>query len=475
MGFLKIFISKNYYNNMKKILTISLIIIFSLICNLNSLSSQCSGTLILLNNNDLENFVQNNPNCRNFKGTVHLKNDFSDVDRFFNVFDTIEGVIIQDSKLDSFIVPLNKEIGKYYIHDNASLSRINLRSNSEGGSLDVEGNMHLTSMSLSFLRIFFYYVKTDTLLKVNIEREAQIYHHVTSGNVIYTGKKLKMYFQYDLNENDSLYNFSKILEHFILDSIDNIRIFNRKKFDCDGVEDIQQINSLYFSNIDTLSLEGFAGVSQTINSFYMGKCHTVLDFQPMEKTKANYITLVNNNGLESLAGLPVSRQMYGLYLAQNQNLSDISRLNEVDDFLDDFIGTSDRVWIRDNPKISFCSYTAICDLVVNLGSPYVNISGNVMDCLDNEKVKAACITSAEEEESSLKKPWLYSDGMSLIMKSDEVVELNIYDVTGKCVKSWHHLAEGYVVDVSFLPYGLYIVQAKDLTGQIKSTKWVKSK
>ena len=452
---------------MKKLLTICLVIIFSLICNLNSLSSQCSGTLILLNNNDLENYIQNNPNCRN------LKNDFSDVDRFFGAFDTIESVIIQDSKLDSFIVPLNKEIGKYYIHDNASLSRINLRSNSEGGSLDVEGNMHLTSMSLSFLRIFFYYVKTDTLLKVNIEREAQIYHHVTSGNVIYTGKKLKMYFQYDLNENDSLYNFSKILEHFILDSIDNIRIFNRKKFDCDGVEDIQQINSLYFSNIDTLSLEGFAGVSQTINSFYMGKCHSVFDFQPMAKTKANYISLVNNNGLESLAGLPASRQMYGLYLAQNQNLSDISRLNEVDDFLDDFIETSDRVWIRDNPKISFCSYTAICDLVVNLGSPYVNISGNVMDCLDNESVKAACITSAEEDDSP-KKLWIYLDGIGLIIQSEEVLQLNIYDVNGKWVKSWDHLSEGTLLDVSFLAAGLYVVQTANLAGHLSSGKLVKS-
>ena len=473
MGFLKIFISNNYYISMKKLLTICLVIIFSLICNLNSLSSQCSGTLILLNNNDLENYIQNNPNCRNFKGTVHLKNDFSDVDRFFGAFDTIESVIIQDSKLDSFIVPLNKEIGKYYIHDNASLSRINLRSNSEGGSLDVEGNTHLTSMSLSFLQIFFYYVKTDTLLKVNIEREAQIYHHVTNGNVIYTGKKLKMYFQYDLNENDSLYNFSKILEHFILDSIDNIRIFNRKKFDCDGVEDIQQINGLYFSNIDTLSLEGFDGVSQTINAFYMGKCHSVFDFQPMAKTKANYISLVNNNGLESLAGLPVSKQLYGLLLVRNENLSDISRLQEVETFVDDFVETNDRVWIKDNPKISFCSYPAICDLVVNLGPPYVNISGNVMDCLDNEGVNAACITSAEEDDSP-KKLWIYLDGIGLIIQSEEVLQLNIYDVNGKWVNSWDHLSEGTLLDVSFLAAGLYVVQTANLAGHLSSGKLVKS-
>lgn len=444
-----------------------------MIYSLNTLSGQCSGTLILNNNNDLENYIQNNPNCRYFKGTVHLKNDFSDVDRFFGAFDTIESVIIQDSKLDSFIVPLTKEIGKYFIHDNVSLSKINLRSNSEGGSIDIASNERLTSMSLSFNRIYIYYVKTDTLLDIEIERDAQIYHHVTNGNIVYSGKKFKMYYQYDLNENDSLYNFSKILEHFILDSIENIRIFNRKKFYCDGVENIQQINFLYFSNIDTLSLLGFAGVRQSINDLYVGKCHNVVDFHPMADTKANYISLVNNNGLLSLEGLPVSKQMYGLYLAQNQNLSDISRLNEVDDFLDDFIETSDRVWIRDNPKISFCSFPAICDLVVNLGPPYVNISGNVMDCLDNESVKAACITSADEIDS-LNKLWIYSDGMGLIMKSDEVVELNIYDVTGKWIKSWHHLSEGTLIDVSFLGAGLYIVQTKNLYGQLSSAKLVKS-
>lgn len=456
---------------MKKILTISLIIIFSLICNLNSLSSQCSGTLILLNNNDLENFVQNNPNCRNFKGTVHFKDDFSDLDRFFSVFDTIEGVIIQDSKLDSFIVPLNKEIGKYYIHDNASLSRINLRSNSEGGSLDVEGNTHLTSMSLSFLQIFFYYVKTDTLLKVNIEREAQIYHHVTNGNIVYSGKKFKMYYQYDLNENDSLYNFSKILEHFILDSIDNIRIFNRKKFDCDGVEDIQQINGLYFSNIDTLSLEGFDGVSQTINSFYMGKCHSVFDFQPMAKTKANYISLVNNNGLESLEGLPVSKQMLGLLLVRNENLSDISRLQEVETFVDDFIETNDRVWIKDNPKISFCSYPAICDLVVNLGSPYVNISGNVMDCLDNESVKGACITSTSDHGYETEQ-WVVVMNQTILFLKDNLKDAKMYDSCGKLIWCQNTPAKGYELDLTSFSSGLYLLQLQDAEDALKTIKWI---
>ncbi len=463
----------------KKISGVSTFALIAFVCWCHFLVGQCSGNLVFNENQDIDSFQFAQGNCPKFQGSITLTGTFTATDDFFEVFDTILSLTITKSQLDSFSMPAGNLIYSYAVKNNPNLKKVSFQNDDDQkivlDGIFLENNPNLTAIELDVSNMFNFYVKTDTLLNVFIQRNAQIRHHATTGNITYSGEKFKMWYQYDLEVNDSLPNFTKILEHFILDSIDNIRILNRKKFDCDGVENIQQINVLYFSNIDTLSLEGFTGVSQTINAFYMGKCHTVFDFQPMSKTKANYITLINNNGLLSLEGLPVSRQMYGLYLAQNQNLSDISRLNEVDDFLDDFIETSDRVWIRDNPKISFCSYPAICDLVVNLGPPYVNISGNVMDCLDNEKVKAACITSAEEEESSLKKPWLYSDGMSLIMKSDEVVELNIYDVTGKCVKSWHHLAEGYVVDVSFLPYGLYIVQAKDLTGQIKSTKWVKSK
>ncbi|HRG21059.1 MAG TPA: T9SS type A sorting domain-containing protein, partial [Saprospiraceae bacterium] len=110
---------------------------------------------------------------------------------------------------------------------------------------------------------------------------------------------------------------------------------------------------------------------------------------------------------------------------------------------------------------------------VNLGSPYVNISGNVMDCLDNESVKAACITSAEEDDSP-KKLWIYLDGIGLIIQSEEVLQLNIYDVNGKWVKSWDHLSEGTLLDVSFLAAGLYVVQTANLAGHLSSGKLVKS-
>jgi hypothetical protein len=218
-------------------------------------------------------------------------------------------------------------------------------------------------------------------------------------------------------------------------------------------------------------LEGFAGVSQTINSFYMGKCHTVLDFQPMAKTKANYISLVNNNGLESLAGLPVSKQMLGLLLVRNENLSDISRLQEVETFVDDFIETNDRVWIKDNPKISFCSYPAICDLVVNLGPPYVNISGNVMDCLDNESVKAACITSTSDHGYETEQ-WVVVMNQTILFLKDNLKDAKMYDSCGKLIWCQNTPAKGYELDLTSFSSGLYLLQLQDAENTLKTIKWI---
>ena len=439
------------------------------------LKGQCSGNLIFNENQDLDSFRVTQGNCQKFLGSITITGDFTAIDGLFEVFDTMLTLNIIKSHIDSFIMPAGNLVYSYAVKNNQNLKKVSFQNAEDHKAvLDgifVEKNPQLTEIKLDVSSLFNFYVKTDTLLNVVIQRNAQIRHHATSGNITYSGAKFKLWYQYDLEVNDSLSSFTRVLDHFILDSIENIRIFNRKKFDCSGVEGIRQINALFFWNIDSLSLQGFEGSKQRINLLYIRDCPNIRDFVPMADTEAKSISLTRIPDLVTLNGLPVSKEMTGLFLVENGKLENIDRLNEVEAFVDDFIEFPNRVGFLDNPKISFCSYPAICDLVVNLGSPYVNISGNVMDCMDNESAKAACITSTADHGFELEK-WVVVSDQNILFLKDDLKSAKMYDSSGKLVWYQNAPTNSYNLDLTSFNGGLYLMQLQDAEGAMQTIKWV---
>ena len=83
------------------------------------------------------------------------------------------------------------------------------------------------------------------------------------------------------------------------------------------------------------------------------------------------------------------------------------------------------------------------------------------------------VSGSDQSESIVAYPNPANDKIYLMTNISGALDINIYDVTGREVVSRIHHNPSDSIDVSGLPAGIYIVQAKDKRGNVSSSKLVK--
>jgi hypothetical protein len=136
----------------------------------------------------------------------------------------------------------------------------------------------------------------------------------------------------------------------------------------------------------------------TINSvgedIILSNLPSVEDFVGMHNIQSLNGTLQIDNcsGLASLEGFEGMTQLNAIVIDNNNNLSNISALGNVD------AGSLNSLTITDNSALSACSISSVCGFVgQTIGAPNGDISGNDSTCADANQVQTVCMASMPVE------------------------------------------------------------------------------
>lgn len=260
-----------------------------------------------------------------------------------------------------------------------------------------------------------------------------------------------------LNSISALGNLEIVGEELVIN-------YNRNLTSLHGLEGISSINGT-LEVIGNHSLEDLTGL-QNISS--IGRSLRIGDYS------------VGNNSIINLEGLENLTSIGQLSISNNQSLTSISELSNLDMMAGQIIITSnnelasiegisniesnsiDNLYIFDNTSLSTCEVLSVCNYLANPNG-VIEISNNAPGCNSQQEVEEACASSISEIGALIglaisPNPFTTSTTISYELQSPQTIRITFYNQFGKLVDRMEQkqsAGKQQVVWTPELPGGVY--------------------
>ncbi|MBA5629180.1 T9SS sorting signal type C domain-containing protein [Moheibacter lacus] len=252
--------------------------------------------------------------------------------------------------------------------------------------------------------------------------------------------------------------------------------FNYNLQSLEGLDNIQSISGrLYFGKND--SLYSFSNLS-SLNSvgelvFIAGTNVTTLGGLENLQYIGSRIIIGDNQNLENITSLNSVNYVGGnVYISENPQLTS---LEGIQNMVISTEGETIGLIFNDNPNLSTCNFPNICEYLSWNSTEYPReISGNTGNCLDEQAVLAACglgISDVENNTTNWNVAYQKNKGSFLIQSNGfQLAEIEVYDLTGKLIKSVQNLNSNQEELRVFTPENVLIIKVKSKEGKVLAKK-----
>jgi len=220
--------------------------------------------------------------------------------------------------------------------------------------------------------------------------------------------------------------------------------YNNNLTNISGLSSLSALSCLYITNNNSLpGLSGFAQLESINNELLIYQNNNISDL----------------NGLQNLSFIGIK-----LDIRENPQIVSLSGIDSVD--LSSIYGLR----IKDNPLLSTCAITSICDLLDN-STASIDIENNAVGCNSQEEVEEACLTGENEMAKDGKDIKIFPNPAieELFISSDKGVKINKINIYNQVGRKVLDITEpvNYNIDVSELSDGLYIIEIVTVETQIR--------
>lgn len=177
-----------------------------------------------------------------------------------------------------------------------------------------------------------------------------------------------------------------------------------------GLENLNYVGSSVniASNSLLMDLNGLNNLDSTAGYFQIISNPLLVDISALSNLKVVHsaIAVINCSSLTNLDGLENLESVDGaIMIYENAMLTDISGIRNIDPTSVKDYGITFGLTIEDNPLLSVCNYSNICDakalVGITPGFTIVSISGNAGDCADAASFDMACLMPLSAREINL--------------------------------------------------------------------------
>lgn len=287
-----------------------------------------------------------------------------------------------------------------------------------------------------------------------------------------------------LISTDSINSFNDITQYF-----NKVQSFNASNiaFTTEGISDFDIIDEISFSNMKELVFtDQDEPMNISLSSIGLTKCQNITGIDNLDTYNSQSLSVVECHTLNDIERLPQSLSSIAIYscnslsrlggemsdvieinLWNNPLLGDISSVENIEDL--------ESIYIEACPLLEFCSYSPICDLLLSSDSDAI-ITDNGVGCSDSLEVLSRC-SSAVDGTKDLKiaiYPNPASDLLHISGLLDLVCsEIQIIDMYGRHICSHainHRNQEFYIGEMLSGSYLYRIVNKGDIVQIGRFTK-----
>lgn len=383
------------------------------------------GNYYFFNQQKIDNFQTNFPNCNEIEGRVEISGS--------NILNLL-GLSVIESIQGDLVITYTDSLE--YLTGLDSLNLI-------GGQLWISQNNNLINLS-------------------------------ALNNLVFVGENLT------IQSNPSLVS----LIHFNNppEIVGGLLIFNANLItNLNGFENISSVGGLNISSNDNLiSLEGLENLTSITGSIHIysnDNLVTIMQLNQVNTTIYN-LKIVGNNRLQNLSGLDnISTISRDLSISSNDSLNNLTALYNLtsigdklniryNDVLTSLEGIDNinagTIWglgITNNPLLSYCEVQSVCGYITNPNSS-VTIHDNGIGCNSKGEVELACITDVtnnQQEKPIFFYPNPAQKKITILNEQGIMIKrINIYNQLGNKVLS--HVYTNNSIDISNLNQGIYIIE-----------------
>ena len=356
---------------------------------------QCpSGDVVLDGQVDVDNFVSTYPNCTEINGYLQLTGNINDISGL-NQLERIESfLLVSNSNIPSLeglenLEYIGSSLGILFTENLNNLSGLS-SLDTIVGNLDILFNENLTSLNgiLSLDSIGGYF---------RVESNPKLVDITSLSTVNINGKVY-------IEDNPLLSNCNVLGICSNLSTIKRLGIISGNASGCNSQTEI--LLSCGFNGC----VASFKSSSQNeINNFNTNflNCDSltgelwiqsadVTDLSPLSNiTSIGYNVRIGSTSVTNLSGLSNVTFKSSLYIYNNNflpNLNDISNAT--------FAPSSNSIYIQNNPQLSSCGVTPICDFLGSGGN--ATISSNSSGCNTQAEVENDCLSALPVELTTFK-------------------------------------------------------------------------
>ena len=409
---------------MKKIL-FSIFVV--LLCYCTDTLAQCpSGPVILITQQDINDFVTTYPNCTEIEGRLEIRGAVNDLSPLSQI--TAVGVdlwLLNNNILPNLqglenLTTIGRSLWIYQSNGVTDLTGLE-NITSVPGELRIGRNSSLTNLTglnnLTSVGTWVWIEDNNNLIGLNdlgnlmtigdylwIESNDKLTNLTGLENLSSIGSSLEIKDNNSLVDLTGLQNLTsiptylQILENNTLTSLNGLNNLNTigtslvigENNWLNDLTVLQNISSLgdrlsIFANNSLSSLQGLNNIVSVAN-FVVIDDNPLTDLQGLESLNSigSFLKIQDNDLITNLNGLASLNTIQGdLSIRYNNVLTDITGIENIN-----YTDITD-LHINQNPQLSVCEVSNICDYLDNNGS--VTITGNALGCISLEQVSNACM------------------------------------------------------------------------------------
>ncbi len=440
--------------------------------------------IIFVNQNQIDSFQINYPNCTEIEGNVFIHGNLTNLNGL-SVLTSIGGELafIQTTSLLDLtgLNNLTSVGGKLTIHLNWDLTSLNGLENLStiNGRLTVMQNFDLTNIdglqNLNSSSISDLIICENPLLSNCAVQSICNYLSSPNGTVIiYSNED-------DCNNPPEIANSCEIslqclpygdyyfytqeeIDNFHVDYQDcneiqgNITIAKKNIANLNGLIGVVSISgNLFFASVDSLtSLSGLDSLHSVGGGFIVDGylLSNLQGLNNLESIGGNLVIRSCNNlaDLSALQNLTVVNGI--LAIDYNASLTTLNGIQNIDANL--LTG----LFIHSNPNLSTCEVQSICNYL-EYSNDTIVIHSNTYGCDNPEEVKTACGNTGFLNKNIIYEHLLYPNPTDNLVHFSlsldyTISNVNIYNPIGKKIMHFDMIENS--IDVSLLPSGLYIIE-----------------
>lgn len=275
-----------------------------------------------------------------------------------------------------------------------------------------------------------------------------------------------------ISDNQSLINLQELNSLEIIG--DRLVISNNNNLESlEGLENLMEIGSyLEISSNEVLTnIQALSNITHLNDLLNIDNNPNLESLQGLNNLVSigfdfpGQLLIMNNQSLNSLEPLLNLETLMGvvgggsIHILNNESLISLSGLDNIDP------NTIAYIRLESSLNLSTCNVESICTFLSNGGD--ADISGNATGCQTEQQILDLCVlgTNTFNLDSSISvhpnplKDWLFIETSNGV----EIINISIFDVSGKLIKEEAHNADS--INVANLAQGLYFINIKTNQGQ----------